>query len=132
VQRPDNATFQVSQSAKGIDYRPEGVWSDARCHRVDREITPEQVLTQRRPLHRRQRARPRVVLGPRTRDVHMQRAIDDQDGSPEAAVHLHAPAEQLGDPLREGEPVALDHDIDIEIRPAEEHVSHESAHHVST
>ncbi len=43
-------------------------------------------------------------------------------------MHLHALAEPFGRLEREREPVALDHDVQIEVLAPEQHIAHEPAH----
>ncbi len=123
-------SLEVAQAAERVGDRAEALRVDARGHRVDREVAAEQVLPQRRALHRGQRARRRVVLGPRARDVDVQRPREHDHRGAETPVHLHSRAEPLRRRLGERHPVALDDDVHVEVGPAEQHVAHEAAHHV--
>ncbi len=130
MQDPQRPPLEVGQPAEGVGDAAEAVGVDARGHRVDGEVAPEQVLPQRRGLDGRKRAGPLVVLGTTAGDVDVEVARQNDHRGSEAAVHLHAAAQLRGRGLGERDAVALDDDVDIEIAHAEQHVSHEAAHEV--
>ncbi len=130
VQHAQQACLQVGAAAERIDEASEVVRGERRGHRVDREVAPEEVLAQARPLDGRERTGRIVELGPGRDDVDALAVAVRHDRRPELPVRRRATPEGSRKCVRELDRVALDGDVDVEALLAEEDVPNRPAHEV--
>ena len=127
VEDADRLRLQVAPPAERVDQPPEVLALQGHGHRVDREVAAEEVLADRRVLDARERGRRVVELRPRRDDVDsLVLAVEDDRGA-ELPVRPHPPVERIGEAPRELDRVALDRDVDVEVRLAEQDVPHRPA-----
>jgi hypothetical protein len=86
-------------------------------HRVDGEVAPGEVLTQRRRLHLGQRPRTRIGLGARGGQVDLEVSQHGLGGS-EALMLDHLTTQPPGDLRR----VTLDHDVHVAAGAAQQQI----------
>ena len=127
VQHADSPRLEVDAAFERVEELPSIVAFQGDGHRVDREVAPEEVISQRSVLDARQRSRRMVGLGARGRDVHPLVGAVENDGGAEFRVRLHAPVEGFGEGPGERDRIALDRDVDVEARLAEQDVPNGAA-----
>jgi hypothetical protein len=128
--RSERPLLDVPQAAEEVDQPAVLAPVQADRQRVDREVPAIQVLLDRRKLNRRERPRRLVVFEPGRGDVEFDPVRERDHGGAELLVRLHPAAELLHEHAREGDAVALDHDVHVQVRHAQEKVPHDAAHKV--
>jgi hypothetical protein len=102
---------------------------DGERHRVDREVAAGQVVVQRAGLHLGQRSRRRIALAPGGGEVDADAARQLERRGPEPRVDDQAGAERGGEPARDGQRVALHHQVEVRPRrQPQQGVAHGAAH----
>ena len=111
-----------------VDQPAEPLGRHVHRHRVDGEVAPVQVALDRGVLDHGERRRPLVVLG--SRGGHPPAARGQHHRRAELLVHVHPAVQPGGQGAGGCDAVALDGDIDVERRLAEQDVAHGTAHQV--
>ena len=104
-----------------VDQAPEIVAAERCGDRVDREVTAGKVILQCRGSHLRQRRRLRVGLRACGGDVDLPALVEHLGGA-EGRVGLHAAAQPPGEPLSKRGHVALDDEVEVVARVAQQRV----------
>jgi hypothetical protein len=127
VQHAERPGVEVLAGARSEDQLAVG---EMQGDRVDREVAALQVLAQRRAeLDVRQRARPLVALPAGAGDVEDRVRRLNRHGA-EAIVHDRPPAQRLRHAPGDRHGIALDDEVELLRRAAQQHVAHGAADHV--
>ena len=130
VQDPDRPVLDVAQAAEEIEQFPVPLPVQAHGKRIDREVAAVEVFLDRGQLDGGQGGRRLVVFQPGRGDIDLEPARQHDHRGPELQMRLHAAAGLLDEHPGERDPVALDHDIDIEVRHMQEQVPDDAADEV--
>ena len=124
VQHAEAAVFEVLQSVRGGGQLP----VDERDRdRVDREVAALEILGQRRGLNLGQRSRMGVRLAARLRDV-IDEPVQQHGRRPEPIVPGERPAERP----RVSICIALDDQVEVDRRLAQQQVPYRATHQIDT
>ncbi len=127
VEHAQRPLLEVAAAAERIDEPAQVLRRQRDRHRVQGEVAPEEILADGRSLDRRQRRRGVVELRPGRDEVDVLGVAVRDRGGAELLVRPDAPSERLREPAAERDRVALDRDVDVEPRLAEQDVAHGAA-----
>ena len=121
---------EVGAASEGIDEPSEVGRLQGDRHRVDREITPEEVVAQPGSLDRGQRSGRVVELGAGRDDVDALAVAVADDRGPELSMRRDSTPERGRERVRELDGIAFDRDVDVEALLLEENVANRPADEV--
>ena len=124
VEDADDSLVEVGLSAVGIDELAVPGRLQREGHRVDREVAAKEILLDAGPLDRRQSGRRGIHLPARGDRVDVLALAVVDDRRPELSVGVTPPAELARESASELDRVALDGNVDVEVRAAEQDVAH--------
>ena len=130
VQDPDALRLEVGAAAERVDELADRVAFQRHRHCVDREVAAVEVLVDRPGLDRGEHSGRVVRLAAGRDDVDPSVVAVEDDGGAERAVRPDAPVELLGELVRQGDRVALDDDVEVKARLAEQDVANRAADEV--
>ena len=130
VEDPDAPCLEVLAAAEGVDEPAEVLALQGDGHRVDREVAAVQVLVDRARLDRGKDGGSVVGLAARGHDVDALLFAVDHDRGSELPMRAGTALELLRQSVGQRDRIALDDDVHVEVRLAEQDVSHRAADEV--
>src|SRR5580765_7565621 len=130
MKHADRPRLEVAPALEWINQPPGGLARESDRHGVDGEVAPEEIVLDRRGLDAWERGRGLVALAAGGDHVDVVAIPVLDDGRSEGVVWPDAAGELLSKHLGELLPVALDGEVDVEGRLAEQDVPDRAADEV--
>ena len=94
---------------------------------IDREVSPGEILFDRRRLNRRQDSGLRVGLSPGRRDIHLEPVRELEPRRRKPFKHRQPSPIPVGHQTREGDPISLYREIEIPVLSLQQEIADDSA-----
>jgi hypothetical protein len=130
VQHADRACSEIVLPSAGIEQATELVRIELDRYGVDREVSPGEILFDRRRLNRRQESGLRIGLLPGRRDIHFEPVWEREPRRRKPFKHRQPGPIAVGHQPSESNPISLYRKIEIPVFPLQQEIPDDSADEV--
>jgi hypothetical protein len=130
MQHADRARTKIALPSIGVEQVTELPRIELHRYGIDCEVTPVEILFDRRRLHCRQDSRLRVGFSPGRRDIHLEPVREREPRRRKPLKHCQPGPIPVSHQPREGDPISLYREIEVQGDVPEQEVSNYAAHDI--